>query len=340
MPTPVIDIVYTWVDGSDPAWIANRNAVLQQFGRPIEESLTADRFTDNDELLYSLRSIERFAPWVNRIHIVTAGQKPHWLDTTHPKIRLVDHTAIFPDSSLLPTFSCRPIEMNLWRIPDLAERFIYFNDDFFLGRLAQPDDFFEGERPRIFTGSRLSGLQKDLLQVRDEAENSHRHALVNTRRAVQACTGRLVRYNVRHFAQPCTIGLWREVGRSYADLLGATQRQRFRHKSDVLPTYLLGLHALATGAGRQTRVNLLGRSATLKEQLLRLAGVRDGSMVDLSDAGYADRLARLRNATPLFFCLNQVKDTPRAAVQAMHRLLEQKFPASSSFERRPARADR
>jgi Stealth protein CR2, conserved region 2/Stealth protein CR1, conserved region 1 len=328
-----IDLVYTWVNGADPAWVASRNAVLQAFGRPIEESLTADRFTDNDELQFSLRSIERFAPWVNRIHIVTAGQTPHWLNTAHPKINLVDHRDIFADASVLPTFSCRPIEMNMWRIKGLAERFVYFNDDFFLGREARPSDFFDGDKPRVYTGSRLSGLQKDLLQVRDEAENSHRHGLVNTRLAVQAQTGTLVRYNIRHFPQPCTIALWRQVHEAYTSLLAATERQRFRHKEDVLPTYLLGLHALATEAGTQTRVNLLDAKPRLKERLLRLAGVRDGVMVDLSDHAYQGRLVRLAEAEPLFFCLNQVKDTPREAVLAMQRLLQAKFPAPSGYEK-------
>lgn len=329
-----IDFVYTWVNGADPVWHASRNEVLRAFGRPIEESMAADRFTDNDELQYSLRSIERFAPWVNRIHIVTAGQTPRWLNLDHPKVNLVDHRDIFADPAQLPTFSSHPIEMNLCRIPGLAERFVYFNDDFFLGRAADPADFFDGQRPRIYTGSRLSGLQKDLVQVRNEADNSHRHAVVNTRVAVQRHTGVLVKYNIRHFPQPCTLGLWNEVLHRYRSELDLTQRNRFRHHDDVVPTYLLAMHALATGAGRQTRVNQLGPRATAKETLLRWAGAREGMLVDLSDASHAVKLARLRSAEPLFFCLNQVKDTPEDAVRQMQALLAEKFPHPSAFELR------
>lgn len=327
-----IDIVYTWVDGADPTWRASRDAVLRQFGRPIEESLAVDRFTDNDELQFSLRSLEKHAPWVRRIHVVTAGQKPKWLNDRHPRLRVVDHREIFPDHSHLPTFSCRPIEMNLFRIPDLSEHFVYFNDDFFLGRDARPSDFFDGDRPRVYTGSRLSGLQKDLVRVRNEADNSHRHALINTRLAVQERTGVLVKYNIRHFPQPCTVGLWEDVWSQYQPQLAFTQGSRFRHRDDVLPTYLLGMHALATGQGTQTRVNMLGARGSAKEKLLRWLGSRDGILVDLSDAHYQGKLDRLLQADPLFFCLNQVKDTPRRAVEQMQSLLTAKFPAASAFE--------
>jgi hypothetical protein len=47
-------------------------------------------FKDNEELRYSLRSIEAFAPWVRQIFLVTNGQVPSWINTypTH-KIRFL-----------------------------------------------------------------------------------------------------------------------------------------------------------------------------------------------------------------------------------------------------------
>ena len=56
-----------------------------------------------------------------------------WLDTSHPQLRLVHHDAILPPDAL-PTFNSHAIESALHKVPDLAEQFVYLNDDFFLGR--------------------------------------------------------------------------------------------------------------------------------------------------------------------------------------------------------------
>ena len=89
-----IDFVYLWVDGNDPKWIAKRNACI---GEPSkDEKNCKGRYVSNDELKYSLRSVEKYAPWIRKIFIVTDNQVPEWLDTTHPKIQIVDHTEILP----------------------------------------------------------------------------------------------------------------------------------------------------------------------------------------------------------------------------------------------------
>ena len=54
------------------------------------------RYADRGELRYSMRSLHLFAPWVRRIHLVTAGQVPDWLDADHPRVNLVDHRDLFP----------------------------------------------------------------------------------------------------------------------------------------------------------------------------------------------------------------------------------------------------
>ncbi len=138
-----IDLVYLWVDGSDPAWMAKRDACI---GKPKESSGAhcKGRYADNDELKYSLRSVERYAPWIHRIYIVTDRQIPRWLDTSNPKIRIVDHTEILP-SEALPCFNSRVIEQHLHLIPSLAEHFLYANDDMCLNRPVSPETFFGGD---------------------------------------------------------------------------------------------------------------------------------------------------------------------------------------------------
>ena len=43
------------------------------------------------ELRYSLRSLEKHAPWVRHVYIVTNGQIPSWLNLDNPRMTLVSH---------------------------------------------------------------------------------------------------------------------------------------------------------------------------------------------------------------------------------------------------------
>lgn len=139
-----IDFVITWVDGNDPIW--------QQKKRQYTPFTQLDgdngdcRYRDWDFLKYWFRAIEVNAPWVRRIHVVTNGQRPKNLLSDHPKLHYVDH-ADYMKPEYLPTFSSRPIEVNMHRIEGLSEQFVYFNDDFFLNKPIQPFDFFKKGKP-------------------------------------------------------------------------------------------------------------------------------------------------------------------------------------------------
>nr|CAB3250130.1 N-acetylglucosamine-1-phosphotransferase subunits alpha/beta [Phallusia mammillata] len=107
-----------------------------------DDEVSRSRFEDNEELRYSLRSVEKYAPWVRHIYIVTNGQIPYWLNMDSKRITVVTHEEIFVNKSHLPTFSSPAIEAHIHRIPGLAERFIYFNDDVMFGREVWPEDFY------------------------------------------------------------------------------------------------------------------------------------------------------------------------------------------------------
>lgn len=138
-----IDFVIPWVDDSDPVWRAKKEKYT---GVSLSEGNTEVRYRDWDILKYWFRGVEKFAPWVRYIWFVTDDQKPDWLDTEHPKLRWVRHTDFIP-TEYLPTFSANPIEWNLHRIEGLADQFVYFNDDMFLIRKAEPEDFFVNGLP-------------------------------------------------------------------------------------------------------------------------------------------------------------------------------------------------
>lgn len=142
MPEYPIDIVVPWVDGGDPAWRAQRAQYRPGQGEDNNEA----RYRDWGLFQYWFRSIERYAPWVRTIHLITWGHLPPWLKEDHPKLHIVNHKDYIPEE-YLPTFSSHPIENNVHRIRGLAEHFILFNDDVYLSRPTVPEDFFVDGMP-------------------------------------------------------------------------------------------------------------------------------------------------------------------------------------------------
>lgn len=134
-PWPV-DIVYTWVDCSDPDWIDMWNKEFPN--RPFD----TDRFSSKDELRYSLRALCKYLPWFNKIYVVSNCNRPSWLKD-HPRINWVSHEDIFPNPADLPTFNSHAIEACLHRIPEINERFIYFNDDVFVAQPCYYSNFYD-----------------------------------------------------------------------------------------------------------------------------------------------------------------------------------------------------
>ena len=138
-----IDFVIIWVDGNDPEWQKEK---AQYDESKITVANSEVRYRDWDNLQYWFRGVEKFAPWVNKIHFVTWGHIPSWLDTTNTKLNIVNHKDYIPEK-YLPTFSSHTIELNLHRIEGLAEQFVYFNDDTFLTAPVKPEDFFKDGKP-------------------------------------------------------------------------------------------------------------------------------------------------------------------------------------------------
>lgn len=146
-----IDAVITWVDGAEPAHRARREAWLARAAPANENGTNPHRWACSDELRYCLMSIANNAPWIGRIWIVTDAQTPDLSGlpgALRAKIAIVDHHLLFAGhEAALPTFNSLAIESLLWRIPGLAEHFVYFNDDVFLTAALSPGDVFAGDRP-------------------------------------------------------------------------------------------------------------------------------------------------------------------------------------------------
>lgn len=140
-----IDFVIPWVDGSDKAWQQEKSK-YDMAGSRADIDDANERYRDWENLKYWFRGVEKYAPWVRKVHFITWGHLPVWLNTAHPKLNIVRHQDYIP-SEYLPTFNSHTIEWNMHRIEGLSEQFVYFNDDFFLTGQVKPEDFFRNGKP-------------------------------------------------------------------------------------------------------------------------------------------------------------------------------------------------
>lgn len=150
-----IDVVITWVDGSEP----NHKQKIEKFLNTSRQHRTSSahttRFESVNEIKYCVLSILKFAPFVRKIFIVTDDQNPKLdkdIKALFPSrlkdVHIIDHKEIFEGyEEFLPTFNSLSIETFMWRIKGLADNFVYFNDDLFLVRTISPEDWFRNGRP-------------------------------------------------------------------------------------------------------------------------------------------------------------------------------------------------
>jgi hypothetical protein len=150
-----IDAVITWVDGNDPKHREKMSKYLED-KNSLNSRTVRMRYDQVDEIEFSVKSILKYAKFVRNIFIVTDNQTPRFLKDIetakqkYPNVFIIDHSIIFREyKHYLPTFNCLPIESLLYKIPNLAEHFLYLNDDFFLLRETKVSDFFINNKPII-----------------------------------------------------------------------------------------------------------------------------------------------------------------------------------------------
>lgn len=152
------DFVIAWVDGNDSEW---RKEKEKYSPSKIDESNSDNRYRDWGLLPYWFRGVEKFTPWVNKIYFVTWGHVPEFLNIDNEKLEIVSHKSFIP-KKYLPTFSSHAIELNLHRIPELSEHFVYFNDDMFIIRPMPETSFFRSDSPCTCGSERPIELAGDI----------------------------------------------------------------------------------------------------------------------------------------------------------------------------------
>jgi len=274
-----IDFVVPWVDGSDPLW---QQEMRKHSGEDLSSSDSRDsRYRDWGLLKYWFRGVEQCAPWVHRVYFVTNGQLPEWINLAAPKLVHVKHADYMPEE-YLPTFSSHPIELNLHRISELSEHFVYFNDDFFLLRRVSPEFFFRDGLPVLSSELRpiiarphYKGMANIHINNMQFINNRFKTGeIVKNRKnwfSPQTHSWKAVAFNLffsrfeycigfrnPHFAVPTRKSTMERVWQEDPGLLDAVSRRRFRDTRDV-SQYLFRYWQYATNQFVAEKADRIGK---------------------------------------------------------------------------------
>lgn len=320
-----IDVVVTWVDGKDTV----RNRLREEYKRRQDgidkHAASPRRYVNHDELKYLLRGIDRYMPWVHRIHVVSSDQPPPaWLMPNEavgfesgiatrervegkPVLRWVnDRTILEPE--FLPTFNSHALEGAIQRLPDLTEHFIYFCDDMFVTRAVAPSGLFGHDgKPRICAAPRKTPYRRDpgvhaQTWRKIWSEMSRRYA------------GRDKWMN-GHVATPLTRQLMIDTEKFWGDEWVATRVNKFRSGRDVQPVGAAAIYGQVNDRVEKGG-ELVGRFVIFRDWHL------------LNRAGMALALV----ARPHLLCVNDDLDRPEIFGKQLLGYLNLLWPSPSVWE--------
>ena len=332
-----IDVVIPWVDGADPEWIARKKEYAK-------EALKADdrttRYRDWEELVYIFRGIEKNMPWVRKVFLITEGHVPSWLNRECQKLVHLKHSDYIP-GKYLPTFSSHPIELNLHRIAELAEHFIYFNDDMFVLQPLKEELFFRNGEP-VYPAILHAATSDDRSDVmpyvylnnhlvinrhfRKEEMLKERSKWFSTRNGLRAIIEnifnsrypQIIGFYNSHLPTPMRKSTLKEVWEKEGDLLEEVSSHRFRSKEDV-SQYLFRYWNLA------------------RNQFSPIDPGKLGKELDITGEKLDEICAAIKEKRYPMICLNDtVEDLTQEQFAAMrdriNESFEQIYPLKSGFE--------
>ncbi len=304
-----IDLVYLWVDGSDPKWLQKRDSYLDS---EIQHRDITGRYECNNELKYSLRSVEKNLPWIRKIFIVTDSQVPAFLNTDHPKITIIDHSDIVPQQ-YLPVFNSVVVEYFIHKIPDLSEHFLYVNDDMFVNQAVSPDFFFTDGLPiarMMFTP--LQRLEFSFKRALNIDINSYRLSIENAYKLIEKKYGKRFTAAPHHNIDAYVKNDFQCAVETFQEDLEEVFCNRFRSHTDI-QRVLIHYDALARKRGH-----------------LRHIGRKESCRIRVQDKDYQGYLDRYN---PTLFCLNDTNHATDEDRKKVIPFLESLFPNQSTFEK-------
>jgi hypothetical protein len=297
LPFP-IDIVYTWKG---------------------EDKSNDIRLGYNHELKYSLRSVDLYAPWVNKIYILMNIKKtPSWIKENN-KIIIVEHSDTFPSSKYLPNFNSNAIETTIANIKDLSEHYIYFNDDIFLGKKTKYTDFFTPSGKAI-----VNDLASNTQNILKNKNNN----LLNIK--FPPSFNRLY----KHIPIPQIKSLVLEFNSKYSDYIHWIRKTKKRKERgfDVCEKYDLNSPC-------QQLHYPIAKYMYSKNKAKFVDNRKNTLYMSNAFVEFTDMLKDLldnKKGRPLFLCINDVETDPKKRVdisKIMLSFLNSYYPKKASFEK-------
>lgn len=323
-----IDFVVTWVDFDDPKW---QEKYLKY--RPEETSSMNNntRYKDYGTFKYWFRAVEKYAPWVKNIYLITDNQVPEWLNLDNEKLKLISHED-YIDKKFLPTFNSNVIELNIGNIKELSEKFVLFNDDCFLNDRVVEEDFFKNDLPvdmgapqpitpdSEFTHIILNDMvlinkwfsKKKVLQKNFKKYFSVKYGI---RRLISSTTtlpfAELLGFYNGHLPTPYLKSIYNNVVDKASKSLEKTNESTFRRSSDI-NHWLVRYYEFCTGKFLPRKNNF-------------------GHFYELDE--YNEFVSDIKNSKHKMVCINDVEDpSAENGKNALKKVLDKKFPNKSSFE--------
>lgn len=329
-----IDLAYLWCDDADPVWHAKRLETARRCGLSPDGYVGGDcRFRGEDELLYSLRSADLYAPWIRKVFVVMDDDisPPAWMRTDRPDLRIVRLGEILP-ADCLPCFDSITMEHGLFRIPDLSESFLYANDDMMFGKPCSPDFFFAADGWPICRFGVRRGVR------RGNAKYTAYHAnMENSERLVRAefglcgefgrACGRAPHHNIDAYRK----SVMAECYAHYREVFEASGafRRPFRSEDNFLRT-IYSYYALATGRAHFRRAPF---NASWNKPWWRWLIPSRGESLQFYGAAWEVGERRLAQYHPTLFCFNDGPDTSEAERKWLAGFYKSRFPRKSRFEK-------
>ena len=315
-----IDLVYTWVDGNDLKHKEKRIELAKKLGLLGNEYTNISnndcRFIDNEELKFSLRSVSKYADWINNIYIITDNQIPNWLNLDNKKIKIIDHKDIIPEE-YLPTFNSNCIEFCICNIKELSEKFIYSNDDMFLSNFVKPEDFFYNEKPVYYFEKKISTkiVKYPVFQY-----------FVNSYFLLKKYYNEAFCIDTAHCAVPFNKSVLIECNNRFKKDIEKTTLTHFRNKNNLC-MFLYMCYTILTNKGvfkinKRKYKGLLGFFKNNFSKFIKYVEINDiGKLPDI-----------LKKYKCSMFCLNDTEDTLEENRKKVKNVLEKLFPEKSQFE--------
>lgn len=327
-----IDFVLPWVDGDDSAWKREFNKYYL-LDKGVSVDVSNKRYRDWGLLKYWFRGVEKFAPWVNKIHFVTMGHLPSWLDVNHPKINIVRHED-YISKDCLPIFNSHPIEINLHKIKDISEYFVYFNDDIFIINNCDSSIFFKDLLPcdaavmTALDGTMFSRVHLHNMEVVNKYFNKRKVILEKPAKWFNIKYGKDLIKNILllpwknftgfsnyHLPNAYLKTTYQEVWACESELLNKISRSRFRNKGEDVSQYLFRSWQLASNKFAPINKRKVGDSLSLGQIPTEKA------------------LTIFRHSKKPIICLNdEAPEYLDDVILELTKIFDEKFPEKSDFE--------